>query len=826
MLRLRFTLIYVLFILALFLVVVILSVQQYYDVGVGIALRQGFPLLERAAALIEGDKFEKLSKTLDPSDSFYEETRKKLAALKMETRCRRLYTMAPGKENVHRFIIDGGNPEQAIFSPLGKKEDVSAAKAYLQTYETWTPQVDERDFAGVGAGVSVYAPLFNSSGAMVGVVACDLDAERIYRVVFRRIWQQLGISALFIIVGLFFYFHMLRVIARQNDELLKMTQRAQTASHSKSAFLARMSHEIRTPMNAIIGMSELAQREYGTPRAAGYITDIQRAGNHLLSIINDILDFSKIESNRMEIVSELYDTASLLNDALTVARVRLGEKPVDFLRDVDTSIPAFLVGDVARIRQVLLNLLSNAEKYTKKGFVKFTARCEPRSEGKVFLTFSVEDTGLGIKPEDLGKLFDNFSRLDAQHNANVEGTGLGLAIARNLCRLMGGDITVTSEYGKGSTFTATLFQTVADSRPIALDSLDRNIRPHGETGVRFTAPGFRVLVVDDVQSNLRVAEGLLAPYEMVVDTCASGEESVAMVQKREYGLVLMDHMMPDMDGIMATEAIRALGGRFEKVPIVALTANAVSGMREMFLKNGFNDYLSKPIEIKKLNELIKKWVPPEKRFERQAERRRPQASSSVKIEGLDTVLGMVLSGGTEAQYRELLALFCHDAEVRMEFLYSSQVEADLKNFTTQAHALKSASANVGAKALSEDAAALEDAGKRGDIAFIRERLDGFRERLAEFVGHVRSTLAASLRPAPAAGLSEVPVASLLHLKEALAREDVGKADSLLAELAGTDNEKTKTLLDEVSDLLLKSEFEKAAATTDSFLKALGPDERR
>ncbi|MDR2528767.1 MAG: response regulator [Synergistaceae bacterium] len=821
-LRPRFTLFYVLFTLALFLVVVAFSIQQYYDVGASIALRQGFPLLERAAAIIDGDRFEKLSQTLDPSDPFYEETQKKLAALKMETRARRLYATAPGKGNVHRFVFDTGNPEDAGFAALGKEESVSAAEA--KAYETRTPQLDEKNFAT--GGVSVYVPLFSSSGTMVGIVGCDLDAERVYRVVLRRIWQQIGIAALFIVVGLFFYFYMLRVIVRQNDELLEMTRMAQTASQSKSAFLARMSHEIRTPMNAILGMSELAQREYGTQRAAGYITDIQRAGKHLISIINDILDFSKIESGRVEIACHSYDTASLLNDTLTITRIRFREKPVDFFQDVDASIPSFLIGDVARVRQVLLNLLSNAQKYTEKGFVKFTARCERRPDDKALLTFSVEDTGVGIKSEDLGKLFNNFSRLDTQRNANVEGTGLGLAIARSLCLAMGGDITVESEYGKGSTFTATLAQVIADGRPIGDLEQNWNSEPRGDTGgARFIAPGFRVLVVDDVQSNLKVAEGLLAPYEMVVDTCADGGESVAMARKREYGLVLMDHMMPGMDGIEATAAIRALGGRFEKLPIVALTANAVSGMKEMFLKNGFNDYLSKPIDINKLNELIKKWVPPEKQIKKRLERQKPQVFFA-GVEGLDATMGMAISGGTETQYRELLAMFCHDAEVRMNFLYPLRAETDLKNFTTQAHALKSALANVGAKILSEEAAALEDAGKRGDAAFIRRRLDGFRESLAGFVGRVRGKLSTGWLPALATSLSEVPVAKLLQLKEAIIGENMGKVNDLLEDLEEMGNEKTRVLLTEISDLVLLAEYKQAVTIIDSFLKKLGPDERR
>ena len=384
--------------------------------------------------------------------------------------------------------------------------------------------------------------------------------------------------------------------------------RSEEESKAKSSFLARMSHEIRTPMNAIIGMSELAHRECVGSKAGEYIDNIKHAGNNLLAIINDILDFSKIESGRMEIVSARYETASLLNDVLTIMRVRLEEKAVDFSAEIDDTVPSSMIGDAPRIRQILLNLLSNAVKYTEKGFVKFSARWKREADNIAALVFTVEDSGVGIKPEDMAKLFDTFSRLDAGRNIGIEGTGLGLSIAQSLCRAMGGDISVTSEYGKGSIFTVSLSQIIADDRP--LGTLGKKNYGDDETsGAGITAPGFHVLVVDDVEINLMVAEGLLTSYEMTVDTCLSGKEAISLVQENDYNLVLMDHMMPGLDGIETTAAIRALGGRFGKLPIVALTANAITGMKEMFLQNGFDDFLSKPIEISKLDELIGRWVP-------------------------------------------------------------------------------------------------------------------------------------------------------------------------------------------------------------------------
>jgi len=365
-------------------------------------------------------------------------------------------------------------------------------------------------------------------------------------------------------------------------------------------------------MNAIIGMSELAHRECGESKAGEYIANIKQAGNNLLSIINDILDFSKIESGRMEPVNACYNTASLLNDVLTIMRVRSEKGAVDFSSDIDETIPSFMIGDAVRIRQVLLNILSNAVKYTKKGFVKFSASWRREDSNFATLIFTIEDSGIGIKPEDMGKLFDTFSRLDLERNFSIEGTGLGLSIVRSLCRAMGGNITATSEYNKGSIFTVTLPQAISDDKPLGV--IDKKINWHDTRDKHLTAPGFRVLVVDDVKINLMVAEGLLASYEMTVTTCQSGEDALLLVQENDYDLVLMDHMMPGMNGIEATAAIRALGTRFEKLPIVALTANAIVGMREMFLKNGLDDFLSKPIEISKLEELIARWVPKERQI--------------------------------------------------------------------------------------------------------------------------------------------------------------------------------------------------------------------
>ncbi|MDR2522856.1 MAG: response regulator [Synergistaceae bacterium] len=610
------------------------------------------------------------------------------------------------------------------------------------------------------------------------------------------------------------------------EDYIEAKDAALASTKAKSDFLARMSHEIRTPMNAAIGLSELAIHKYGSPKGLEYLVGIRQASSNLLAIINDILDFSKIESGNLPIHHERYGTASMLNDVLTIIRVKLEESPIEFVSRVDSRMPAAMVGDETRVRQVLLNLLSNAVKYTKEGFIEFSAQCE-RSGASALLTFRVADSGIGIRAEDLPKLFGEFIRVDDQRNRAVEGTGLGLSIARSLCRAMGGDIKAESEYGAGSVFTAAFVQEIADDTPMG--SLDaKTFIRSGVPNVPFTAPGFRALVVDDVLTNLMVMEGFLSPYKADVVLCESGGKAVELAREGRFDIIFMDHMMPGMDGIEAAKAIRALGGNW--VPIIALTANAIVGMREMFLENGFDDFLAKPIETRKLNELMGKWVPQERRKPLDLGRDSPETPRAMEIEGLDTKRGTALTGGTEAGYRTVLRQYCRDASARMEFLDLSYAERDPKNFITQVHALKSASASIGALDLSEAAASLEKAGKAGDAEYIRTHLDDFRQKLFETVTRVRAALATQ----PEAGkenskenpAGEKTLERLSSLKEALTSDAVGRVHSLLKELEELEEltdgaDAAKEFLSAVSDLVLMSEFDEAVRVIDAFLKKHG-----
>ncbi|MCL1897105.1 MAG: ATP-binding protein, partial [Clostridiales bacterium] len=458
--KMRFAVSFVFFVAALFLVIAITSMRQLKQAASITASIAGMPVLQKAAAVIDGDRHERLAHSLDPTDPFYREAQEKLRALKAETQCLYLYTMAPYRKGVHRFILDAEDPDSEFFSPLGSEETLDDYdRAYLLTYETKSPQCTRLMYQSKwGRLISAYMPIVNSQGEVVGVIGIDFDGAEVYAAIQSGIWQQCAFAVIFVTIGLFFYFLLLRDLTRQNEALLQMSQRSEATSQAKSDFLARMSHEIRTPMNAITGMAELALREDMPAAAYEHILTIKQAGANLLSIINDILDFSKIETGRLEIVPGKYLFASLVNDVVSIIRMRVIDAQVRFVVNIDCDIPNELVGDEIRIRQVLLNLLSNAVKYTEKGFVSFTVFGEIRDESTVNLVIEVTDSGKGIRPEDIEKLFGAFVQIDLAGNRGIEGTGLGLAITRSIIKAMDGEIAVHSEYGKGSTFAVTLPQ--------------------------------------------------------------------------------------------------------------------------------------------------------------------------------------------------------------------------------------------------------------------------------------------------------------------------------------------------------------------------------
>lgn len=389
---------------------------------------------------------------------------------------------------------------------------------------------------------------------------------------------------------------------------------AEEANMAKSNFLANMSHEIRTPMNAIMGMSEIIIRENASSDISGKVSEIRNAATNLLGIINDVLDISKIEAGKYELIEDNYELASLINDVSTVIRVRLQETSIKYILDIDDTMPISLYGDPNRVRQILMNILGNAIKFTKNGYVKLKAYWN-HDEKKPELYFDVEDTGIGIKEENIEDIFDAFNQVDTRRNRNIQGTGLGLAISKNLANLMDGNLTVKSEYGKGSTFSIVIKQSVSSYVPMgekvanALISDKYNELDFEEEKVEIKKPGKKVLVVDDIEMNLIIAQGLLQTYDIEVDTALSGQEAVQKVQENDYDIVFMDHMMPELDGIDTTKIIRGLEGeKYKNLTIIALTANAINEAKEMFLNEGMQDFLAKPIEPKNLDAIVLKWL--------------------------------------------------------------------------------------------------------------------------------------------------------------------------------------------------------------------------
>ncbi len=401
-------------------------------------------------------------------------------------------------------------------------------------------------------------------------------------------------------------------IKRNMEEMERLMHQAEASNEAKSAFLANMSHEIRTPMNAICGMTDMLLDENLTRQGKEYAETIKTSGEGLLSIINDILDFSKIESGKMPIIPEEYYFASMIHDIISMMEIRVKGKPVELVAMVSDSVPRKLYGDIGRVKQIIINIMGNAMKFTHEGMITLTASWQRQEEDTGRLLISVADTGIGIRQEDIPKLFHSFEQVDMRKNRGVEGTGLGLSISKLLVENMGGSIEVQSEYGKGSVFSFYIVQKVIDASPCEY-SKNKKVVERKQFVIDFKAPRAKVLVVDDNKVNLRVATGLLKKFGIVPDLVDNGQDSVDMIRRQiQYDLVFMDHMMPELDGIEATKLIRAMGTPYtDNLPIVALSANAVKGMEAEFLVGGMDDFLPKPIDLGMLGEILQKWLPKE-----------------------------------------------------------------------------------------------------------------------------------------------------------------------------------------------------------------------
>jgi CheY-like chemotaxis protein len=541
---------------------------------------------------------------------------------------------------------------------------------------------------------------------------------------------------------------------------------------------------------------------------------IHNSGTSLLGIINDILDMSKIESGKLELHPVEYDVPSLINDAVQLNIVRIGSKPIEFVLELNKSLPSKLYGDELRLKQILNNLLSNAIKYTASGSVKLAIN-HMEQDGGVTLLLAVSDTGQGMTPEGLEKLFSSYERLNEEGNRSIEGTGLGLNITKTLVDMMDGTIEVASEYGKGSTFTVTVKQGYVECEAIGEELAERlgnfkfagNKKSEQAKISRALMPYGRVLVVDDVETNLHVAQGMLAPYELAIELASSG---FAVIEKVECGMVydviFMDHMMPLMDGVETTKKLRAMG---YEGPIIALTANAIAGNAEMFKANGFDDFIPKPIDIQQMNACLNTYV----------RERHPEEAK--KYPTKEMLLEMEQSRAS----KELLAVFCRDAGKSTSVLRKTSVNGDTKLFTTTAHAMKSALANIGEQKLSEKAAALEKAGREGDNDYIMENTEWFTMMLETLVARVAPPENDEGDPEGQNG-HEVDedtaflAEQLQSIKKACENFDDTEAYAALNNLKGkTWKKETIQRLNEIYDtLFLNSDFEKVVQLIDSVEK--------
>ncbi|MBQ7221735.1 MAG: response regulator [Synergistaceae bacterium] len=517
--------------------------------------------------------------------------------------------------------------------------------------------------------------------------------------------------------------------SRQLEDALALakaaTDQAKRANSAKSEFLANMSHEIRTPINAVLGMNEMIIRESTSKSITTYARNVESAGRNLLSIINDILDFSKIEAGKMEITNADYKLSSVLNDVTNMIVFKARQKDLLFSVNVDEALPDGLFGDEVRVRQVITNILNNAVKYTHEGSVTMDVSGEMSDDGKINLVVKISDTGIGIKEEDLPKLFRKFERVDLVQNNTVEGTGLGLSITQNLLRLMDGHVSVESVYGEGSTFTIYLPQKVMSPEPIGNfhEKFERYVHAMKAYRESFKAPDAHLLVVDDTDMNLTVIEGLLSKTDINLDTASGGFEALGLTKQTKYDLILMDHRMPGMDGTQTMNSIRAQpDGLNAETPIICLTADAVSGARAKYIEQGFTDYLSKPVEGPNLEAALIKYLPPEKiivQDEPEEIQEEEQEASELeefyaKTEGLNYQEALK-NCATEEILSKTLQQFYNSIANNLRDIEKFYTEHDIKNYTIKVHALKSSARLIGAQELSRDAAHLEDCGNAEDI---------------------------------------------------------------------------------------------------------------
>lgn len=676
------------------------------------------------------------------------------------------------------YCIKEDTPGNFIFimdtdpvSPASYGDSVEYTEALAQAGRG-TASVDEVPYTDQwGSFYSAYSPVFDSTGNVVGIVVADFSSEWFDGQLASQTRSMVLGYAVILLFSLLFAgvlsFLIVKPYVKAQGELLEEKVRAESASNAKSDFLANMSHEIRTPINAVLGMNEMIIREDNRALDVAesdpmlvqealeninvYAGDVKKAGHNLLAIVNDILDFSKIEAGRMELAEAPYQLSSLINDINNMIMFKAQDKGLVFNVEADPSLPDELSGDEVRVRQILTNLLNNAVKYTEKGSVILKLRGKKQDENTLLLTIVVWDTGIGIKPEDKEQLFNKFERLEMDRNSTVEGTGLGLAITHNLIELMGGNIEVESEYGKGSIFTVNIPQkivsgsTLGDLQTRLKDNAPGN-RPYKES---FRAPDATILIVDDTRINLTVAVNLLKNTKMKIDTATSGEEAVNMASKTRYDVIFMDQRMPGMNGTEAFHKIRETeNGASKDVPVICLTADAVIGAKERYLSEGFSDYLTKPIDNFALENMLMKYLPEEKvelvneeiTEVSEDERSVEEEFAVLRSVGIEPRAGLKYCQDDVFFYKALLAEYAYGELEKAHNLQKSYEAENWHDYSIYVHSLKSSSKMIGASALSVRAAKLEAAANISDTGTIHTEHDNMMEEYEVLTAVIRSLI--------------------------------------------------------------------------------------
>ncbi|MDR0553611.1 MAG: response regulator [Treponema sp.] len=774
-------------------------------------------LAEKLSAMVTVDYLKQFQSEEDTAKPEYWELKNRLAEFADRYQVKYAYfvkAMGDGKHFYH--IIDNiFDPEDSDSIKDVYEIDEVAAKAF-----SGKPYVTALgEYASLWSGMMyAFLPMRDADGSFYCTAGIDADDTFII--------TQIADSRRLLIVQI------LALIIGVGSGIVSMllyrrkAQQSAIANAAKSSFLANMSHEMRTPLNAIIGLSELSLGGGIPPAAAENIEKVYSSGMTLLGIVNDLLDISKIESGKFELLPAEYELPSLINDTINLNVIRIGSKPISFKLMIDETLPSRLYGDELRLKQIFNNLLSNAFKYTLEGSVIWRIFCQEEA-GSVWLTVSVKDSGIGIKVEDREKLFADYNRLDLLTNRNTEGTGLGLALTKRIVEFMDGAISVESEYGKGSTFTVRIRQKSINAPPIGAAMAENLMAFHYSAQKRrrnaalnrLKLPYARVLVVDDMPINLDVARGMLYPYAMKVDCVLGGREAVDLILKGEprYDAIFMDHMMPGMDGIEALRAIRqSIGTEYAKnIPIIILTANAIAGNEEMFLSAGFNDFLSKPIDIIRLDAVIHRWVRDKKREKEWEASSSPPDSSPPStplspptplapaanaskmpsgIDGLDMTKALERFNGAEEVLLDVLRSYTVHIHPLLDSLRDVPAPGEqekLERYTVAVHSAKGVHYGITADEVGNLAAELERAARKGDLDFIAvhnsQLVAGAEKIAAELTAQFSDEIKKPKKPEPDA-------ACLARLKEACKNYRMDEIDRIMEELEQYEYESRQDLV--------------------------------